>query len=488
MPITTVHYATTTRMAAITDYTGVVTGTLANNTARQANRAAIQAAVDDCSANNKILIVPPGRYEIHLAGLIIPGDFRLIGTMGSVIVQYSLDQPVVHVGPPLTTAGQTVENTTVDGLYLQYNGSATAGGNGLELVGAYMCSFKNLQIGDVQAPYSSRSSVPYMGVYCDETTGTIPCFSCSWDTVRIKHWGYRGFSAKRTAYDAATGNVWTNLYIAGGNSSGTQDTSALAGSAALALGSQAQAVFNQLNIEWVKLQKAVEMEICNQMIFNGVNLEGITLKASSSQPCSFFDLYGGSATIEGVTINNCTITTANNVATAAILRLGGPNSCARLNNIRPLLNVGVTAPFYGVVSNSSTSSRVDLGQFALGDTDALTAYDDGVWSAVATNGYGLLNDFNGGTVRTLADANATLYAYRGASVVRIPASTTRTVVLSRQCSSTITAIIPPGTRVRIKSTGASSVAVQNYNAAALATITTGTFAEFVFDGTNWLLA
>src|SRR4051812_20038966 len=103
MPAIPIHYATTTRLACLTDYTGVVTGTLANNTARASNRAAIQAAIDDCAANNKILIGPSSTFEIYGAALIIPAGFRWFGTMEMRIVQYSLNMPVVHVGSPLGT-------------------------------------------------------------------------------------------------------------------------------------------------------------------------------------------------------------------------------------------------------------------------------------------------------------------------------------------------------------------------------------------------
>jgi hypothetical protein len=478
-------------MAALTDYSGVVTGVLINNTARQANRAAIQAAVDDCAANSKILVVPPATYEIHNAAVILPAGFRLLGTMESRIVQYSLDKPVVHVGAVLGTTGVTVEHVVIDGLYLRYSGTATAGGNALELQSTYMCDFRNIQIGDVQSTYASRTSVPYIGVFCDDATGTTPCFSCSYTNIRIKHFGYRGFSANRLNYEAATGNVWNNIYIAGGNSAGKQDLSAVAGAdmshGALILGSQAQGVFNQLNIEWLTGTGIIKMEVCDQMVFNSVNLEGLSLKASSSRDIGFIDVYNGSFTIEGLTINNCIATAALNASTASILRLG-PATVARVNNVRPLLNTGITTSFYGVRSNSAASSRVDFGQFALGNGDAMTAYDDGTFAAGTGNGYGQLTDFNGGGMHTLADANATIYSYRGDSVVRVPATAVRTIILSRQCSSTITTRIPPGTRKRIKATSSNSVAVQNYNAAALATITTGTFAEFVFDGTDWLLA
>lgn len=484
----TVLYNLTTRMASLTDYAGVVTGTLANNTARQANRAAIQAAIDDCAANNKILVVPKGTYEIHNAGLIIGSGFRWLGTMESRIIQYSLNLPVLHVGPALGTVGQTVENTIIDGAYLRYSGTATAGGNALEMNGAYMCTFKNLQIGDVQAPYSSRTSVPYIGVYCDDATGTTPCFSCTWESVRIKHFGYRGFSADRLNYEAATGNVWTNLYIGGGNASGTQDLSAVANSGALVLGSQAQAVFNQINIEWMATPSVIRMVVCDQTVFNGVNFEGIVAKLSSSGNFGFFDIYNGSVTVEGCTINNCTLTAANNIAAAGIFRLG-PATVVRANNFRPLL-MTATANFFGVLSNSATNSRVDWGQMALGNSDGLLGYDDSTFASGAGNGYGLLSDFNGATVRTLADSNATLYSYRGDSVVRIPASTTRTLTLARQCTASITARIPPGTRKRIKNTGAGGpVTVLNYNAGSLSsTIAAGAFAEYVFDGIDWQVA
>lgn len=490
---TTVNHKSTLRILNVLEHTSpVVQGVLADNTARSTNRANFNSAIAAAISNGYLLWVPPGRYEISGGALIIPSNLRWMGTMLSTIVQFSLSTPVVHVGSPLGTAGATIERTIVDGAELRHNGSATSGGNGIEVTGGYMCTFKNLQIGDVNATLAGANgaggSVPWMGVFVDDAAGTVPMFSCTWENIRIKHWAYRGFSADRLNYEAATGNVWTNLYIGNGDASGTRDVSATTGNGALVLGSQAQAVFNQLNIEWVKTTSVVRMVVCDQVVIAGVNFEGITLKAPSSQDIGFFDLYYGTLTVEGVTINNCTISTANNAASGSIFRLG-PASVVRANNVRPLLMTVTTSLFYVVRSNSATNSRADLGQFAIGNSDGLTAYDDGSFASGAGNGYGELTDFNGAGVRTLSDASATLYSYRGDTVVRIPATTARTLTLSNQCASAIATRIPPGTRKRVRhSGGAGTVTVSNYNSSSIGSIASGASAEFVFDGSDWLAA
>lgn len=226
----------TTKIVTLTDFTGVAQGALANNTARANNRIAINNAIQHCLANNKSLSVPPGRYEIHGGPILINGGrFRWFGTLAARFVQYSLDQPVVHVGPPLGTGGgAVVENVIFEGAELMYAGTGTAntdpqvlaGANALELTGVWMSTFRSIDIGDVNQGLGSATSVPFRGILLDGISGTTPCFSNSFRDIRIKHFGQWAIYSPRTGFDAAsTGSVWENIYISGGSSDAQRDLS-----------------------------------------------------------------------------------------------------------------------------------------------------------------------------------------------------------------------------------------------------------------------
>lgn len=485
--MTAVLYELTTRFMCLTDYPGVVAGSRANNTERQANRAAIQAAIDDCATNKKILYGPASDYQIHGASLIIPANFRWLGTPQTRFIQYSLNIPVIHLGAAAGTANVSCENVVMDGFNLRYSGTATSGGSAFHLTGPRSCKFDNVYIGDIQADYSTRVSVPWIGIEIDSADDTVPGFSNSWGLTRIEHWGFRAISVDRVGYEAATGNIFDNTYLRGGNSSGVQDLSGVAGACAIYMKAQAQACFRLLNVEWMKASIFVDMELCNQTTFDVLNLEGLHLKsATGGASYGFFHMYDGSYTYNAVTVADCHILSANNMSSGFVFWVG-PNTCMSYDNLRVRATEN-TVPFYMIGSHGATNSRVDIGQTILGDDDGLTAFDDGVFAAGEGNGYGLLTDFNGNTPVVLADAAQTAYAWRGKGILRVPTTARRPLTLARTCTAAITAVIPPGVRRTVVNAGTGLLLVSNYDGHLLTTLAANGSADIFFDvDGNWKL-
>jgi hypothetical protein len=462
---------------------GVTQGALANNTARGVNRTNFNTAISTAVSQGKILIVPPGDYEIHGGGLLVTSSyFRWLGSTSSRIIQHQLNAPVLHLGPALGVTAQTIEGAVIDGAYLRYAGTATVGGNALEMNGAYLCRVGNLQIGDVNQGASGATSVPYIGVYCDQLPGVTPCFSNTFHDVRIKNFVKYGWSQFRDDYAAATGNHYSNLYISSGGGGDRRDITAVGG-IPLYMGALAQSVFNQLNIEWSTCETAMHLEVARDVVFNSVNIEGIVLKRASSGDAGMINWYYGSGAVHGLHVNNCDLTSTNNITNPSTLRLY--DATVSVDASTPLLctKSGIANYAYARGWSGSTASRIALSGLSLGDSDQLDLVDGG--NLLFTQ----LSDFNNDTPLTLSDASVTHYAYGMRGVLLMAPSTARTVTLSRACSAAIAARIPAGTRRVIRKTGgAGNLLVANYEATTLATLSTTDSVTCVFDGTNWVVA
>lgn len=471
---------------------GVVQGVLANNTARQTNRANFNTAISNAVAQNKILLVPPGRYEIHGGPLNINSDrFRWLGSPNAEIWQYQLNTAVMHVGPALGAAG-VISGAFFDGAWLKFAGTASAGGHALEVTGGYMCWFQNFLIGDPYNGATGSTSTPFIGVYIDPAAGTTPTFSCNFRNFWIKNFAAYGWHQFRDSYDAATGNVYENIYISSGGAGDVRDITGNNGIPAY-FGSLAQSVFNQLNIEWSIAKTALHLEVCRACTFNSVNIEGVTLKNTSALDSGMISLYQSQAVFNGCMINNCTFNSANNITNPSFFRVQD-NSWATLSAFHPLLMQKTGISNLALVRNWDGAGNAGCGcnliSATLGDSDQLDLIDGLTFSSGNDGlGFGALGDFRNDTPLTLANANVTHYTYRTPGVLSMtPATSAKTVTLARQCSAANATRIPRGVRRVVRRVGATqNLVVANYNAATLATLgTADQSAEFVFNGTDWV--
>lgn len=488
----------------ISDYPGVALGTLASDSARVANRTAIQAAVFECYAFGKKMFAPPGRYEIAGGPVNFPySGFRFEGTTASDFVQFSLDKPVWHLGAPLGTPGVSTEKFIFDGFKLSYAGVATGrpdtqvGGNALEATGLFMGVIRSFEIGDPNQGLAGATSVPYRGVLLDGASGTVPCFSVVFDTGRIKHCSYRCFDSPRPGYDAAsTGIVWTNIYLSGGDAGGQRDMSTIPGAMPMYLQMHKQPSFRQLNIEWVKAPCALTLQDCNQFELGGVNLEGISLKQGSLDDAGFIDLVGSRGRIgSGLTAYDNRLLATNNVSKAALIRLYD-GSCLELGNYgvenTTKQGQGPFAVFRNMSPAGNRDCRVALtGELTLGYGHGLDVIEDfqlsaGNVGAVVTQHVGYENS----VPMTLPSANETLYAHGTPGLLYCsPSGGPKTKTMSKYHSQDDIVSLPRGvTRTFVRDGGTDPLILANHSGTALATLNTvGASAKIAFDGNNWRL-
>lgn len=481
---------------------GVTRGTLANNTLRNANRVAFNAAIAQAVSQNLILAIPPGNYEIYGGALLVTSDnSRWLGTTKSQIIQYGtatgIDCPVVHIGAALGSSA-VISGVLIDGLSLRYAGTGVAGAHALEFTGVWMSYFANIDIGDVNAPYGSRTSVPWCGVYWDPAVGTLPPFSNVFMNVRVKMFGWRGISMTRNddgATGQSTGNVWFNTYLSGGENLGTgfrQDLSSVAGSGMVIASGHTQLRFLQLNTEWCATDTCFGTNAVHELEVNGWNIEGIELKQSFSYKCGWIRPYNTRIRVTGLTIYNSTALASNNI-TAGSAFLCGPNTRISFDTIhadRIVRTGGSTAVFDSTDGGGDDDVHINAGLLYLNAPNL--AFDRYSAFSFATAGsgslFGPLADFHNSTVTVLGDTSETLYAYNTPGIYACSPSATRTKTMSRQFSNLELCRIAPGSTKEFRKVGgAGSLVIANYDGTVLATLTAIGVVRIVFDGSSWNL-
>lgn len=488
MAVTTIDHVLATRVLNVLQR-GVKQGALTTQAERSANRAAFQAAIDEATTNGYILYVPAGEYNIELQALKITANAtRWLGTVKSTIIQHTLNIPAVHVGPPIGSVN-TVTSVLMDGAELRYNGTGSAGANALELTGIWMSDLRNFDIGDVYQPVGSRTSVPWCGVWCDSTTGTAPLFSVQFSNFRIKHFGWRGFSATRDdsgGAGASTQNVLQNFYISGGQNytSGVQDISAVSNSAMAAFSGHSQLTIVGFNTEWCKTVKAVSFVSCNEVDFVGFNCEGVQLARTFLYKCGFVELYDGRLAIRGATFYNCRGRVADNVDVGSAF-LVGPSSRLKYENIRIDLHdtTGTTTVITNCFDGSDDNVHIDAGHVILTSSANVARWDAFVFATPGSGSlYGQLTDFNNSTPYTTSDADQTHYTYNTPGVQRVPCTANRNFTLKKAMSASKATIIPRGVARRIRHVGgAGTLSVKNDAGATIGTLASGFYMDAYFD-------
>lgn len=267
---------------------GVVSGGLADNAARAANLAALQAAVDAAPYDIEL---GPGSYEIFGPPLVLYGSRRLIRFHPDAnVVQFDVTQSAIKLG------GSNDERTTFDGIscsYGQDQGAETA--SLLWIDGSWNRSiFRNIQ---VRAGFGAESlvHVPYASVWIGG--GMFFSNICeNWNLVGARQHFIRFLP------DNSTGNVWENIYCNNRNPSGNIPTEMVGPAIHLGQsGSLYESAWKQLNIEWAKTNIFIRADNCKNYVMESLHLEGCF--ATGSWPV--YVRVGGRLHLTGLNLLNC---------------------------------------------------------------------------------------------------------------------------------------------------------------------------------------
>jgi hypothetical protein len=470
---------------------GVTQGSSIGSTLQAANLTALQAAIAYAGTNSLWFVFEPGTYEIIGGGLAIPyNDFWWLGSRRTYIVQYSNNQPCVHLGNPLGSSSST-DGITMQGANLKYSGTGIAGANALELTGVLNSDVADIDIGDVFASSTSVVSIPYNGVYFDPNVTFNTCFSNEFRNIKVKFWVNYAWFCDNNNSQSTTGNVFSNLYCSCGDSTGQ-----LSCSGGVWFRYQGQLSITQLNLEWFSAQRAAHFEQVTCGTVGPSNIEGITLLAGSSgTSCGFVEVIGNQMAIRGVKFYDNTILTANNVGQAQLFMLGS-STYLDLDDIHveDTIQTGTNSPPLYVIANFSgggnTNPEVALGQFFFQSNAGCEGFSNFVSSSGTWPIFTSVRQLNNYAIQALTDAAVTVYGVATCGVFTMTPTVARNLTLSNAWNSVSGApVLPAGVfrKVICNSGAAGTIVVINggTGGGTIATMSAGSTASFAFDGTNW---
>ncbi|MFC5067301.1 hypothetical protein [Flaviflagellibacter deserti] len=228
----------------------VVLGSGTDDTTRDANFIALQAALDYADASGKYVDVPTGRYEAHYTGMqgaqkvglqIKAGIPGVRGDAGSVFAQYSQNHPILTIG-----------ETTVRSYFGEYQGLSVV--NGVDQTG--QVDSAGIQLGAMTYCYLDKISVqPYSNGagaeagYFDPYDGMKTIAGTIWSNKfqRINIGGGKRNLLRWTA--DGTGSKWDVLYC-GGHRGGARIPALI--EAVVRFENTSQMDIDQMNIEWTE--------------------------------------------------------------------------------------------------------------------------------------------------------------------------------------------------------------------------------------------
>lgn len=273
---------------------------------------AVLAAVTAAEAVNGVVVFPYGTYKMTDSIDITSGYVSLVGLGKPTILQTDLTKAIVIAG----------ERSRIENLVLRFSTRPTAsdtGAFGIQFgarsggTSAHHSSIRNVEIlqtfvgmiggGLTEAPISESATI------------TGGWFSCTFDNIVIRDFNYSAIWHKgATGAGAATGDVWNNIYI-NGREWDSSDKVVPTGPV-IRLAQYSNAVFNQLNLEWIgdadtptsfdsHLISTTAGNTENQsFVFNSVHVEGLY---STQTAGGMFRLAENvNLSFNGLEINSCT--------------------------------------------------------------------------------------------------------------------------------------------------------------------------------------
>lgn len=416
--------------------------------------AAINAAIA-AAAQLGIVFFPPGTYKITaaLGPAVNHSKLRGAGSTVSIIRQYTNNIPILQWG------GYT---SSIEDLGFQYNtpqGVGNTAAVGLELYAPSWCTIDRIRILDA-----------YKGIQIKQAGTTVGggggtsnyVASCSFRDINVE--GYTGTGIELISFaGGSSGCVFGNIYI---NNRAVTNVA----SVGLDLGSMADSVFNQLNVENAKLSLAIQAATSKNLVFNSIHLEQLVANSDFN---GFVFLNGGGYVINGLLLAFAQILVGNVANRYSILRVN--------NDTRVMLR--------GLSETSTTRTTANFDEWQFAGTTDVAVHAEGVKTTGTTSvvgglgAPGVLRQRNGSfdTNEVQGDVSPTLQHGVNGTVQRFATALTanRTITLS-----TTGAVL--GARFRIVRTGLGAFTL---DIGGLKTIPSATaaFVDVMYDGAAWRL-
>lgn len=254
----------------------------------------------------KKIYVPTGTYKISSALPLINVHMYGDGVLSTYLVSYETDpaRAIIYAGRSTIIENMSISYaagkvTGTEGIWQRVAISTTAQNPDGTFLGMQMGSIRNVYISNVGTAIGDLGGY-FGGAYW-------PTFSCTFSDIEIANFSFRGFdfeSANRT------GNVYSNIYIFGGD---TKDAlgpyySNIDSGFYLA-GEESECSIIQLNVEWAHTKiGAVRLSGLRAAAIQTIHIEEVTVTTDSNGLMFWNDSDGS---IESLTAYYCPIVTSN---------------------------------------------------------------------------------------------------------------------------------------------------------------------------------
>lgn len=490
---------------------GLVLGAGQTTGVRQTNATTLQSAFNYASAHGKFLEMVEGVYEISSStGLVVPtnsnGDpgFTLRGShSGTIINQFyttGSGAPILTIGD--TTGVNSISEFDISGLTLNFGVSVTG------LTNATPIRIASASYGNLEKIFcNSFTNASYNGMEVSQNV-----WSCTFKDINIAFFQNHGLYLNN---GGSTGNVWSNIYLAGGPGNTTTPT-AISGSFIYTNDAIQDQYFERLNCEWAACNTVISLGDPQRLFFSGegwvfdaLHIEGIALTGADPVILGL----GGNATVlvNGFDLVTTFVKSANFTGKAHVARMTNEDGGASKITIKDLNMVSFAASevntaidmigfvFDGYSWDDQSIFEIDGGTFrddAGGNYSGHVSFDTKLPTAsfalparYRKYTYGYIGSIVDQPVLTIS-STYTLYGQYQNVTVQVPASITSfTLTLASVMGATGNQAVPTGATVRVhRKTGTASGTLTIKNGAGT-TLNTNTTADtnffYVFNGTNF---
>lgn len=314
---------------------GLTLGTGLSTAARQANATALQLAITTAINQNKFLEAI-GTIEIYsstgLTALTSGGaGFNWHGDVTDTqIIQYYPTTP----GAPILTIGDVTgatfaQNVTIDGMWLQYGIAQTGfiSANALRLGCIGWSDIRNIQVGVPNAPAPTFPA--YRGIQI--IGGSVAAFFSN----ALDNWYVNGAQLELLSWtQGGTGNRAGNFYLNGGG--GASQFPAVTNPVNMNCNGATENIIDQLNIEWLSTNKALDIENFKGLEIRSLHMEGV--KLTGFGPIYLLEA-NNILRIKTWTFVDMLVQSANFTGSATILESYGPgNSSVNIEGFGTVFN------------------------------------------------------------------------------------------------------------------------------------------------------
>lgn len=468
---------------------GAIRGTGLNSTQRQANVTAINACWAAAGTAKGRVDMGAGTFEVQ-GTLTIPNSSFVITGDWCTIRQFGTNVSIV--------AASSVSQVTFKGFNLTYQTNQTSGDNpttvdtyvaALRLSAVSGCNFEDIDI-----------SGAWVGVGVSASTGS---FNNTYTNIRTSMTTGNGYGL---VHKAGTGSAFINFRVTGNGTSATVQGGAY-------LANMNQSHFTQLTVEWLLCRRPVWMSACQSITYSGTVFHALTPTAVGGYGGVIHVSNSTGAQFAGSVVSNIALNNSTQAITDASIYCGELGANILVTNlwVSNTIKTGtVRFALMGHISSSAARNVTGTFQQVRLDTRADNPHriDDLCYTTVdplSDSLDGPLLSYNstfggatGGYV-ALGDESATIYTAVHGRHVRVdtPLTAARTITLSQYIDkpyANATLNAPRtyrGATMRIErttaSTGSSLITVVNHNGTSITTLASASRADFIFDGTNWVL-